>query len=50
MTLATGGDEGPWAAAVFYVHEGGVLNFLSAPREQALPQHRAKPARLGDDP
>lgn len=31
MTLATGGDEGPWAAAVFYVHEGGALYFLSVP-------------------
>lgn len=31
MTLATGGDEGPWAAAVFYVHEGWALYFLSAP-------------------
>lgn len=30
MTLATGGDEGPWAAAVFYVHEGCALYFLSA--------------------
>lgn len=31
MTLATAGGEGPWAAAVFYVHEGWVLYFLSAP-------------------
>ena len=31
MTLATSGDEGPWAAAVFYVHEGNALYFLSAP-------------------
>jgi len=30
MTLATGGDQGPWAAAVFYVHEGWALYFLSA--------------------
>jgi uncharacterized protein YhbP (UPF0306 family) len=31
MTLATVGDAGPWAAAVFYVHQGGALYFLSAP-------------------
>ncbi len=31
VTLATGGDEGPWAAAVFYVHEAWALYFLSAP-------------------
>jgi len=31
MTLATGGQEGPWAAAVFYVNEGCRLYFLSAP-------------------
>jgi len=30
MTLATAGDEGPWAAAVFYVHQGWALYFLSA--------------------
>ena len=30
MTLATAGDEGPWAAAVFYVHHGWALYFLSA--------------------
>lgn len=30
MTLATAGGEGPWAAAVFYVHEGWALYFLSA--------------------
>jgi uncharacterized protein YhbP (UPF0306 family) len=31
MTLATHGGDGPWAAAVFYVHEGWTLYFLSAP-------------------
>ena len=31
MTLATGGDAGPWAAALFYVHEGFTLYFLSSP-------------------
>lgn len=31
MTLATCGAEGPWAAAVFYVHDGATLFFLSSP-------------------
>jgi uncharacterized protein YhbP (UPF0306 family) len=31
MTLATVGADGPWAAAVFYAHEGASLYFLSAP-------------------
>lgn len=31
MTLATAGDDGPWAAALFYVHDGCALYFLSAP-------------------
>lgn len=31
MTLATEGDQGPWAAAVFYVSDGFTLYFLSAP-------------------
>ncbi len=31
MTLATCGADGPWAAAVFYAHEGASLVFLSAP-------------------
>ncbi|MCO5105550.1 MAG: pyridoxamine 5'-phosphate oxidase family protein [Burkholderiaceae bacterium] len=31
MTLATRGDHGPWAAAVFYVNDGFELCFLSAP-------------------
>ncbi len=30
-TLATVGPEGPWAAAVFYVHDGWDLYFLSSP-------------------
>lgn len=30
-TLATAGPDGPWAAAVFYVHDGWDLYFLSAP-------------------
>lgn len=31
MTIATQGDAGPWAAAVFYVHDGEGFVFLSAP-------------------
>jgi len=31
MTLATCSADGPWAAAVFYVNEGGTLYFLSSP-------------------
>lgn len=31
MTLATHGADGPWAAAVFYVHAGESLFFLSSP-------------------
>ncbi|MCC6657270.1 MAG: pyridoxamine 5'-phosphate oxidase family protein [Rhodocyclaceae bacterium] len=31
MTLATAGEDGPWAAAVFYAHDDCRLYFLSAP-------------------
>ena len=31
MTLATRGEEGLWAAAVFYVTEGFTFYFLSSP-------------------
>jgi uncharacterized protein YhbP (UPF0306 family) len=31
MTLSTVGKDGPWAAAVFYAHDGLKLYFLSAP-------------------
>jgi uncharacterized protein YhbP (UPF0306 family) len=31
MTLATSGPDGPWAAAVFYVADGGDLLFMSSP-------------------
>lgn len=31
MTLATQGDAGPWAAAVFYASDGLTLYWLSAP-------------------
>jgi len=30
-TLASIGEEGPWAAAVFYVNDGFTLYFLSSP-------------------
>ena len=31
MTLATQGDAGPWAAALFYVRDGDDLIFVSSP-------------------
>ena len=31
MTLATQGNDGPWAAALFYVRDGDDLIFLSSP-------------------
>jgi len=31
LSLATTGPEGPWAAAVFYAHDGLSLYFLSSP-------------------
>ncbi|MCM2251181.1 MAG: pyridoxamine 5'-phosphate oxidase family protein [Ramlibacter sp.] len=31
MTLATQGEAGPWAAALFYVRDGDGLVFLSSP-------------------
>lgn len=30
-TLATCGNDGPWAAAVFYVNDGSTIFFLSGP-------------------
>ena len=33
-TLATSGDEGVWAAAVFYVNQGSTLFFLSSPKSR----------------
>jgi uncharacterized protein YhbP (UPF0306 family) len=33
-TLATSGPQGVWAAAVFYVHDGWDLYFLSSPASQ----------------
>jgi hypothetical protein len=34
MTLATRGEAGPWAAAVFYAHDGLQLVYLSSPRSR----------------
>jgi len=34
MTLATQGDDGPWAAAVFYANDGDRLLFLSSPNSR----------------
>ena len=34
LTLATAGPEGPWAAAVFYAHDGLTLYFLSSPNSR----------------
>lgn len=34
MTLATHGGHAPWAAAVFYAHDGLDLFFLSKPRSR----------------
>ena len=31
MTLATQGEDGPWAAAVFYAYDDGAFYFLSSP-------------------
>jgi len=33
-TLASCGDQGPWAAAVFYANRGSTLYFLSAPKSR----------------
>lgn len=52
MTLATGGEEGPWAAAVFYVHEGWALYFLSAPTSRharAIAQSARVSAAIQED-
>lgn len=44
MTLATRDDEGPWAAAVFYVNDGFALYFLSSPRSRHSRQLASSPA------
>lgn len=43
MTLATSGEQGVWAAALFYVNDGLTLYFLSSPATRHctnLSQHR----------
>jgi uncharacterized protein YhbP (UPF0306 family) len=43
MTLATAGPAGPWAAAVFYVHDGFTLYFLSSPTSRHATDAAANP-------
>ena len=43
MTLATTGADGPWAAAVFYAHDGLKLYFLSAPNTRHAANLAANP-------
>ena len=43
MTLATHGADGPWAAAVFYAHDGLSLYFLSAPNTRHAQNLAADP-------
>jgi uncharacterized protein YhbP (UPF0306 family) len=45
MTLATAGNDGPWAAAVFYANDGLKLYFLSAPSTRHA-QHLAANPRV----
>lgn len=45
MTLSTVGPDGPWAAAVFYAHEGTRLYFLSSPNSRHA-KHLAADARV----
>lgn len=52
MTIATHGDAGPWAAAVFYVHDGEGLVFLSSPGSRHcrnLAQDPRSAATIQDD-
>ncbi len=52
MTLATHGDDGPWAAAVFYAWHDGSLIFLSAPTTRHARHLAADPrcaATIQDD-
>jgi uncharacterized protein len=44
MTLATHGEEGPWAAAVFYANEGFDLYFLSSPASRHCRNIASTPA------
>jgi uncharacterized protein YhbP (UPF0306 family) len=43
MTLATRGARGPWAAAVFYAHEGTRFYFLSSPTSRHCTDLAADP-------
>jgi len=43
LTLATAGEEGPWAAAVFYASRGFTLWFLSAPTTRHARNLAARP-------
>jgi len=42
-TLATRGEQGPWAAAVFYVSNGFTLTFLSSPTSRHAGDLEADP-------
>lgn len=44
MTLATAGESGPWAAAVFYAHHGFDLYFVSSPRARHSIDVASRPA------
>jgi hypothetical protein len=44
MTLATHGDEGPWAAAVFYANVGFDLYFISSPNSRHSRDAAAMPS------
>jgi hypothetical protein len=44
MTLATAGEGGPWASAVYYVHDGLELEFLSAPHTRHARNLERNPA------
>lgn len=44
MTLATRGEDGLWAAAVFYVHDGLRLYFLSSPKSRHARNLAASPS------
>lgn len=43
MTLASHGDDGPWAAAVFYAAQGLRLSFVSSPRSRHARQLERSP-------
>ncbi len=44
MTLATHGEEGPWAAAVFYANVGFDLYFISSPNSRHCRDIAAMPS------